>query len=511
MPGISAAAWAVPIAAAWRRVIAAGDPRIGVALAVAGFGAPAAQPLEGEQQDAVEDQEEGRGLGRGEEGAQRVLEGEAEDAGRDRPDHQQPAEPRVVVALADATVADRAAEALEDPHPVGEEVEEEDDRGGAVGGDQEDEEVVVVLVDVPAEEARDDHPVAEAGDREGLGDALGEAEDQRLQVGDRVGHGGDHPGSRLTRDESGMTSQTSAPPAGRLTAWAEPPWASATVATIARPRPEPPSRTPGARLKRSKAWSMKAGGKPSPSSVTWISTAGRRRGRRAGARARGVDAARREGDRAGAVAERVVDQGADRLVERRRSAIELELAALPHLDPPARFAGAAGEAALDRLEGGAEAQRLEPQRQLAALGLGDRQQVLGELGEAVGLLGGGGERGAQFLRRAVLGEGELELGAEDRQAACAARGRRRRRRPARAPARRRAGPASRSASPPGARPRRGCRGPAGVRRGRRWRSPRPGRASPRPGAGPRWRPRSRRARRGSAPPAGRSAAAAGGR
>ena len=39
-------------------------------------------------------------------------------------------------------------------------------------------------------------------------------------------------------------------------------------------------------------------------------------------------------------------------------------------------------------------------------------------------------------------------------------------------------------------------GQALVRR-RRWRSPRPGRASPRPGGAPRWRPRSRRSRRGS--------------
>jgi len=52
--------------------------------------------------------------------------------------------------------------------------------------DEEGEEVVVVLVDVPAEDLGHDHRVAEAGDRKGLGKPLDQAEDDRLQIGDRV-------------------------------------------------------------------------------------------------------------------------------------------------------------------------------------------------------------------------------------------------------------------------------------------------------------------------------------
>ena len=55
-----------------------------------------------------------------------------------------------------------------------------------VGGDQEGEEVVVVLVDVPAEQARQDDAVPEARDRKRLGDALERAEDRPLEVGDGV-------------------------------------------------------------------------------------------------------------------------------------------------------------------------------------------------------------------------------------------------------------------------------------------------------------------------------------
>jgi hypothetical protein len=61
---------------------------------------------------------------------------------------------------------------------------EEDERRGEVSGDQEGEEEVVVLVDVPAEETRKDNRVAEARDREELGESLKEAERNGLEVGD---------------------------------------------------------------------------------------------------------------------------------------------------------------------------------------------------------------------------------------------------------------------------------------------------------------------------------------
>ena len=53
--------------------------------------------------------------------------------------------------------------------------------------DEEGEEVLVVLVDVPAEEAREDDAVPEARDREQLGDALQQPENDRLRVRDQVG------------------------------------------------------------------------------------------------------------------------------------------------------------------------------------------------------------------------------------------------------------------------------------------------------------------------------------
>jgi hypothetical protein len=175
MPGMSAAACAVPTAIAWRQLSFAMLARARRA---------AAEPLEDQEQKAVDDQE-CRGSGcRCEHAAQLVLEQQAEDPGRDRADHEQPAEPRVVVA--DLAVAQRAAEAAQNPHPVLEEEEEQDDGRGQVGGDQEREEELVVLVDVPAEEARHDHRVPEARDREGLGDALHQAEHGSLEVRNRV-------------------------------------------------------------------------------------------------------------------------------------------------------------------------------------------------------------------------------------------------------------------------------------------------------------------------------------
>ena len=96
------------------------------------------------------------------------------------PEDQEPGESGVVVAGRDGAGADRAEEALEDPHPVLEEVEEEDERGGAVGGDEEGEEVVVVLVDVPAQGIGHDDAVPEAGDRERLRDPLQGSQNDRL-------------------------------------------------------------------------------------------------------------------------------------------------------------------------------------------------------------------------------------------------------------------------------------------------------------------------------------------
>ena len=113
-----------------------------------------------------------------------MLEQQAEDSRRDRPHDEQPGELGVRVVLADAAVAQAAAEPLHDPHPVVPEEAEQHERRREMRRDEEGDEVVVVLVDVPPEELRQDHAVAEARDREKLGDALEQAEEDRLPVRD---------------------------------------------------------------------------------------------------------------------------------------------------------------------------------------------------------------------------------------------------------------------------------------------------------------------------------------
>ena len=54
-----------------------------------------------------------------------------------------------------------------------------------MGRDEKGDEVLVVLVDVPAEQARQDDAVPEARDRKELGDALQEPEDDRLGIRDQ--------------------------------------------------------------------------------------------------------------------------------------------------------------------------------------------------------------------------------------------------------------------------------------------------------------------------------------
>src|SRR5213075_1858124 len=74
----------------------------------------------------------------------------------------------------------RSREPLHDSHPVGPEEAEQDERRRQVRRDEEGDEVRVVLVDVPAEQARQDHAVAQARDRKELRHALKQPEDDRL-------------------------------------------------------------------------------------------------------------------------------------------------------------------------------------------------------------------------------------------------------------------------------------------------------------------------------------------
>ena len=85
----------------------------------------------------------------GPQGAQRVLEGQPEQAGRNRAHDEQ----LVVLRAGVAPLILRSR--IERPRPrkirfeLFEEHEEEDERRGAVGGDEEGEEEVVALMDVP--------------------------------------------------------------------------------------------------------------------------------------------------------------------------------------------------------------------------------------------------------------------------------------------------------------------------------------------------------------------------
>ena len=143
-----------------------------------GLGRAPPQRLGAEEDHAVEREEDARVLRRGEELPQPVLQQQAEDPGRDRGDDDQPAELRIGVVGADLAVAERASDPFDDPHPVAPEEPEEHERRREMGRDEEAQEVLLVLVDVPAEEAREDDAVPEARDGEELRDALEQPEDR---------------------------------------------------------------------------------------------------------------------------------------------------------------------------------------------------------------------------------------------------------------------------------------------------------------------------------------------
>ena len=95
-PGISAIACAAPTKNATTPGNGASDARVVVHL---GDGCAPAQQLGAVEQHAVERQEDRSRGGRGEDLAQRVLQRQAENAGGDRADDQQPAELGVGVVV----------------------------------------------------------------------------------------------------------------------------------------------------------------------------------------------------------------------------------------------------------------------------------------------------------------------------------------------------------------------------------------------------------------------------
>ena len=185
-PGISASAWAAPIAErsaparpAWR---SARRRRSSVC------GARRRRQLGAVEEEPVQHQEDRRAT-RARRSTWRSLcsSSQAEDAGWDRPDDR--AARRAWRRCRPGSIP-RSRRLRPRPLTIRTqslpEEAEQDERGGEVRRDEEGEEVRVVLVDVPAEQARQDHAVAEARDREELGDALQQAEHDRLPVRDEL-------------------------------------------------------------------------------------------------------------------------------------------------------------------------------------------------------------------------------------------------------------------------------------------------------------------------------------
>src|SRR6266571_1261526 len=152
-----------------------------------------AQALDGQQYHAVEGQEQRRRYRLAERRAEQVLEREAGQPDRDGRHDEQPAQ--ALVRIGDLPVPQRREQTDDDARPVLAEEHDQRDRGGDVYGDQErqvrrvGDRHVQVRRPAPAEQRRDQDAVAEAGYREELGDALQQADEHSLEVG-QVRHPG---------------------------------------------------------------------------------------------------------------------------------------------------------------------------------------------------------------------------------------------------------------------------------------------------------------------------------
>ena len=123
---------------------------------------------------------------------------------------------------------------------------------------------------------------------------------------------------------AGSEIRTVAPIPSSLAIATVPPWAAAMARTIARPSPAPPPLRPSsARVKRSNASGSNSGGKPSPASETSSS-------------APSSVVAGGQPDRRRPVAERVVDQVAQRLLDSQRIEIRRCAEQAPRPRSPAR-------------------------------------------------------------------------------------------------------------------------------------------------------------------------------
>ena len=135
---------------------------------------------------------------------------------------------------------------LHDPHPVAPEEPEQHERRGEVGGDQEASGSSRRSGGCSSRRGVGGHAVPEARDREQLREALEQAEDDRLEVGDRVHRAGIMcTGAIRAADASGQRPREGAARRRRPAPLAirrlrRPPWARGDSWTIASPSPLPP-------------------------------------------------------------------------------------------------------------------------------------------------------------------------------------------------------------------------------------------------------------------------------
>ena len=172
------------------------------------------------------------------------------------------------------------------------------------------------------------------------------------------------------------------------------------AATIANPRPVPPlARASSARLNRSKACARNPGGKPGPCvehvQLDVIAVAG-------GAKH----------DRLPAVAQRVVDEVAERLLEAHLVAVEHGAGWSFDLDPRAGLDTIGSNRSATRPSSSSTSTVVRSQREPALVSPGQHEEVLREPREALRLLGGGAKRTLELLGRPGPAQRELELGLE---------------------------------------------------------------------------------------------------
>jgi hypothetical protein len=156
-----------------------------------GWGAGPAEPFPGEQDEPVDEQEHRRGGGLGEQSPEGVLQGDAGEPDRDGGKHDHPGQALIWpfdAQLPSARTAEQAGEQpADDPGPVGTEEPQQGQRGGAMQGHdvgQVERCLAAGLgglghhgLPAAADPGRDEDRVAQAGDREQLGNALDYGDD----------------------------------------------------------------------------------------------------------------------------------------------------------------------------------------------------------------------------------------------------------------------------------------------------------------------------------------------